>query len=47
MPGALPKSILPSDVLFDIANGLTDAYNMLMEYELVSGGYTAKTTNVH
>ena len=43
----LPHSVIPTEVLYNLAISYTEAYNKLLEYNLVTCGYPKATTTQH
>lgn len=46
-PHELPHSVLPTNVLFDIATCFESMYHKLLEYELLVAGYPKSTNTIH
>ncbi len=46
-PEDLPKSVIPSEVLYDIAAHYVAMYEKLLEEELITCGYPKSTTTKH
>ena len=46
-PEALPNSLLPTEVLFNICVCLQHTYDKLLEHELLVAGYPKSTKSTH
>ena len=46
-PSQLPASIVPTDLLYNMAVGYEDMYNRLLELDLIDAGYTKQLSTIH
>jgi hypothetical protein len=46
-PDDLPMSMIPTDIIYDIALGYTSMYDKLLEHGLLVQGYPKQTNTTH
>lgn len=47
LPEDLPMSMIPTDILYDIASSYEAMYKKLLELELLTSGYPKATNTTH
>lgn len=47
VPSQLPASLIPTDLLYNMAVGYEDMYNRLLAMDLIDAGYPKELSTIH